>query len=553
MAMGMPYGLQAMLKEGHKHFSGVEEAVMKNIEACKALAQMTKTSLGPNGMNKMVINHLEKLFVTSDASTIVTEMDVYHPAAKLLVMAAKAQAGEVGDATNLVLTLAGELLGNAEVLLRDGLHTSEIAEGYQRASDKALSVLESLVLPGTDTLDVKDKAAVALRLRGAISSKQLGYEDLLALKQLGYEDLLAPLIAEACIDVVPSNPHNFNVDNVRIVKIMGGALPDSQVVKGMVLKRDAEGSVKCVENAKVVVYAQGVDTSGPETKGTVLIKSAEELEGYSRSEEEKLEQYVKAIADSGAKVIVSGGAIGEMAMHFIEKYGLLALRIPSKFDMRRFCRATGAVAIVKLQAPQPDELGFAKQIEVREVGGANCVVLQQDASLGSVATLVLRGSTEGFLDDVERAVDDGINAYKALCRDARCVPAGGASEIEMARQVADFGKKQTGLDQYAIARFAEALEVVPRTIAENSGLQASEVLARLYAAHAQGQVNAGVCIESGAPKDLAAEGIMDVYAAKWWAVRLATDAVVTVLKVDQIIMAKQAGGPKPRAGDGDDD
>lgn len=327
----MPYGLQAMLKEGHKHFSGVEEAVMKNIEACKALAQMTKTSLGPNGMNKMVINHLEKLFVTSDASTIVTEMDVYHPAAKLLVMAAKAQAGEVGDATNLVLTLAGELLGNAEVLLRDGLHTSEIAEGYQRASDKALSVLESLVLPGTDTLDVKDKAAVALRLRGAISSKQLGYED-----------LLAPLIAEACIDVVPSNPHNFNVDNVRIVKIMGGALPDSQVVKGMVLKRDAEGSVKCVENAKVAVYAQGVDTSGPETKGTVLIKSAEELEGYSRSEEEKLEQYVKAIADSGAKVIVSGGAIGEMAMHFIEKYGLLALRIPSKFDMRRFCRATGA-------------------------------------------------------------------------------------------------------------------------------------------------------------------------------------------------------------------
>eukprot|EP00879_Flechtneria_rotunda_P006004 GHRR01006316.1.p1 GENE.GHRR01006316.1~~GHRR01006316.1.p1 ORF type:complete len:543 (+),score=202.26 GHRR01006316.1:701-2329(+) len=542
MTMGMPYGLQAMLKEGHKHFSGVEEAVMKNIDACKALAQMTKTSLGPNGMNKMVINHLEKLFVTSDASTIVTEMDVYHPAAKLLVMAAKAQAGEVGDGTNLVLTLAGELLGNAEVLLRDGLHTSEIADGYQRAADKALQVLEGLVLPRTDQLDVKDKATVATRLKGSVSSKQLGYED-----------LLAPLIAEACIDVVPTNPANFNVDNVRIVKILGGALPDSRVVKGMMLKRDTDGTIKSVKDAKVVVYAQGVDTSGPETKGTVLIKSAEELENYSRSEENKLQEYIKGIADSGAKVVVSGGNIGEMAMHFLEKYSLMAIRIPSKFDMRRFCRATGAVALVKLQAPQPDELGFAKQIEVQEVGGANCVVLQQDASLGSVATIVLRGSTEGFLDDVERAVDDGINAYKALCRDARCVPAGGASELEMARQVAEFGKKQTGLDQYAIARYAEALEIVPRTIAENSGLPASEVIARLYAAHSAGQVNTGVDIETGAARDLAQEGIMDVYAAKWWAVKLATDAVVTVLKVDQIIMAKQAGGPKPRAGDGDDD
>jgi len=467
---------------------------------------------------------------------------VYHPAAKLLVMAAKAQAGEVGDGTNLVLTLAGELLGNAEVLLRDGLHTAEIADGYQRAADKALAVLDSLVLPGTDQLDVKDQAAVSLRLRGSISSKQLGYEE-----------LLAPLIAEACIDVVPTNPHNFNVDNVRIVKILGGGLPDSSVVKGMVLRRDTEGTIKTVKDAKVAVYAQGVDTSGPETKGTVLIKSAEELENYSKSEESKLEEYIKGIADTGAKVVVSGGNIGEMAMHFLEKYGLMTVRIPSKFDLRRFCRATGSVALVKLQTPQADELGFAKQIDVQEIGGQNCIVLQQDASLGSVSSMVLRGATEGMLDDVERAVDDGINAYKALCRDARCVPAGGASELEMARQVADFGKKQTGLDQYAIARFAEALEVVPRTIAENSGLPASEVVARLYAAHSAGQVNTGVDIESGVPKDLSTDGIMDLYATKWWAIKLATDAVITVLKVDQIIMAKQAGGPKPRGGDGDDD
>lgn len=539
---GMPYGISSMLKEGYQHFSGVEEAVVKNIEACKGLAQITRTSLGPNGMNKMVINHLERLVVTSDASTIVNELEVNHPAAKLLVMAAKAQAGEVGDGTNLVLSLGGELLSNAEGLLRDGLVTSEISDGYQKACDKALEVLDSMVIPGSDELDMRDKAAVARRLRGAISSKQYGYED-----------LLCPIVAEACLDVLPKNPANFNVDNVRIVKVMGGGLADSTVIKGMVFKRDAEGSIKEATDAKVVVYGQGVDTAGPETKGTVLIKSAAELESYAKSEEAKLEEHIKAIADTGVKIVVSGGAIGEMAMHFLEKYGLMALRIPSKFDLRRLCKATGAVAMIKLQPPQPDELGFAKELKIQEIGGTNCIVLRQDASVGVVSTIVLRGATEGMLDDVERACDDGVNAFKALAKDARIVPAGGATEIEIARRVSEFGRKQTGLDQYAIQKFAEAFEVVPRTLAENSGMNASDVVSSLYAAHAAGQVSMGVDVEGGPPKDLSKEDIADVYATKWWAIKLSVDAVVTVLKVDQIIMAKQAGGPKPRGGPGDDD
>lgn len=539
---GLPYGLQSMLKEGHKHLSGVDEAVLKNIEACKHLSQICRTSMGPNGMNKMVINHLEKLFVTSDASTIVNELEIFHPAAKLLGMAAKAQESEVGDGTNLVLTLAGEFLANAEGLLRDGLVTSEIADGYQRAQAKALEVLEALVLSGSEELDIRNKEKVAARLKGTIASKIYGYEE-----------LLSQLVSEACIDVCPKNPANFNVDNVRIVKLLGASIHDSHVVKGMVLKRDSEGTIELVEDAKVVVYAQGLDTSTTETKGTVLIKSAEELENYAKSEEATLESYVKAVADTGVKVVASGGNIGEMAMHFLEKYGIMALRIPSKFDLRRFCRATGAVALVKLQAPQPDELGYAKSIAVQEIGGTNCVVLQQDASMGSISTLVLRGSTEGFLDDVERAVDDGINSYKALCKDSRVVPAGGASEIEIARRVTEFGKKQTGLDQYAIAKYGEAFEVVARMLAENSGLSATDAVSTLYAAHANGQVNAGLDLETGAPKDLSQEGIVDIYTSKWWAIKLATDATVTVLKVDQIIMAKQAGGPKPRGGQGDAD
>jgi T-complex protein 1 subunit theta len=381
-------------------------------------------------MNKMVINHLEKLFVTSDASTITSELEVQHPAAKLLVMAAAAQQQEIGDNTNFVLSFAGELLSNAEGLLRDGLHPTEVADGYAKAGAKALEILDTLVIEGSDKIDVRDLKAVIDRIKGTISSKQYGQEG-----------LLAPLIAEACIDVVPKNPNNFNVDNVRVVKIHGGGLQDSHVVKGMVLKRGVEGTVSRVSDAKVVVYAQAVDTSSTETKGTVLIKTAAELEGYGRSEENKIEEAIKAMADAGTRVIVTGGSFGELAMHFIEKHGLLALKIPSKFELRRFCRATGAVALSKLVCPKPDELGLAKELAVEEIGGTKCVVLRQDASVGAISTVVLRGSTDQMLDDVERAVDDGVNGYKALCKDARALPAGGATEIELARQLQQLGRK----------------------------------------------------------------------------------------------------------------
>ena len=179
-----------------------------------------------------------------------------------------------------------------------------------------------------------------------------------------------------------------------------------------------------------------------------------------------MEEYIKSIADCGAKVLVSGGAFGEMAAHFIEKYKMMAIRLPSKFELMRFCKSTNSTARSTIGTPSPDELGFAKVLTVQEVGGSNCIVLQQDASMGSISTIVLRGSTEGFMDDVERAINDAINSYKALCKDSRVVPAGGATEMELSLQVAEFGKKQTGLDQYAIVKFAEAFEVVPRTLAE---------------------------------------------------------------------------------------
>ena len=289
------------------------------------------------------------------------------------------------------------------------------------------------------------------------------------------------------MDVCPKNALNFNVDNVRVAKIVGSSLHENQVVQGMVLRRDCEGTVKHAKDAKVAVFGCAVDTSATETKGTVLITSAKDLESYSVGEEQKMEEYIKMIADSGATVVVSGQSFGEMAMHFIERYGLMAIKLPSKFELRRFCRAVNATGIIKLGRPAADELGYVSSIDVREIGGTKCVVVQQNDATSRVATVVLRGSTENAMDDVERAVDDGVNAYKALAKDSRVVPAGGATEMELAHRLAAFGRKQTGLDQYAIEKFARALEVVPRTLAENAGLSATDVVYNLYAAHAAGR------------------------------------------------------------------
>ncbi|BAT81430.1 hypothetical protein LR48_Vigan07g098200 [Vigna angularis] len=527
-----PYGIQSMLKEGHKHLSGLDEAVLKNIDACKQLSTITRTSLGPNGMNKMVINHLDKLFVTNDAATIVNELEVQHPAAKILVLAGKAQQEEIGDGANLTISFAGELLQGAEELIRMGLHPSEIISGYTKAINKTVQILDDLVEEGSETMDVRDKEQIVSRMKAAVASKQFGLEN-----------TICSLVADACIQVCPKNPANFNVDNIRVAKLLGGGLHNSTVVRGMVLKSDAVGTVKQAEKAKVAVFAGGVDTSATETKGTVLIHSAEQLENYSKTEEAKIEELIKAVADSGAKVIVSGGAVGEMALHFCERYKLMVLKISSKFELRRFCRTTGSVAMLKLSQPNPDDLGYVDSVSVQEIGGVRVTVVKNEEGGNSVATIVLRGSTESILDDLERAVDDGVNTYKAMCRDSRIVPGAAATEIELAKRVKDFSFGETGLDQYAIAKFAESFEMIPRTLAENAGLNAMEIISSLYAEHASGNAKVGIDLEGGC-KDVSTLSIWDLHVTKLFALKYAVDAACTVLRVDQIIMAKPAGGPR---------
>ncbi|XP_064435800.1 T-complex protein 1 subunit theta isoform X4 [Mirounga angustirostris] len=523
MALHVPKapGFAQMLKEGAKHFSGLEEAVYRNIQACKELAQTTRTAYGPNGMNKMVINHLEKLFVTNDAATILRELEVQHPAAKMIVMASHMQEQEVGDGTNFVLVFAGALLELAEELLRIGLSVSEVIEGYEIACRKAHEILPDLVCCSAKTL--RDVDEVSSLLHTSIMSKQYGNEV-----------FLAKLIAQACVSIFPDSGH-FNVDNIRVCKILGSGIYSSSVLHGMVFKKETEGDVTSVKNAKIAVYSCPFDGMITETKGTVLIKTAEELMNFSKGEENLMDAQVKAIADTGANVIVTGGKVADMALHYANKYNIMLVRLNSKWDLRRLCKTVGATALPRLTPPVLEEMGHCDSVYLSEVGDTQVVVFKHEKEDGAISTIVLRGSTDNLMDDIERAVDDGVNTFKVLTRDKRLVPGGGATEIELAKQITSYGETCPGLEQYAIKKFAEAFEAIPRALAENSGVKANEVISKLYAVHQEGNKNVGLDIEAEVPavKDMLEAGILDTYLGKYWAIKLATNAAVTVLRVDQ--------------------
>ncbi|KAL9616069.1 MAG: hypothetical protein Q9160_009016 [Pyrenula sp. 1 TL-2023] len=489
-------------------------------------------------------------------------------------MASQQQEAEMGDGTNLVMILAGEMLKKAEELLRMGLKTSDIVGGYDKGMKFALKTLEgkSTDLEVDRLTDIRSKSDLTKALRTTIASKQSGSED-----------TLASLVAEAVLAVLPKNPVNFNVDNIRVVKIMGGSLEQSKVIKGMVFAREPSTITKKARKAKVGVFSCPIDISQTETKGTVLLKNAKEMLNFSQGEEEQLETAIKELYDSGLRVIAAGSTVGELALHYLNRHKIVLIKVASKFELRRLCRVVGATPLARLGAPMPDEMGSIDIVETTEIGGDRVTVFRQEdpSTVTRTATIVLRGATQNHLDDVERAIDDGVNVVKAITKDPRLVPGAGATEMQLVERIGAYGDRTQGLSQHAIKKYSEAFEVVPRILAESAGLDGTEVLARLYTAHQRRNQpgkkstqpaeesseedeeesedgsgsseeepywTTGVDLESSddtGTLDTLDEGILDLMASKSWAIRLASEAARTVLSVDQIIVSRQAGGPKP--------
>jgi len=483
----------------------------------------------------MIIDHIEKLYVTNDAATIINKLEIEHPAAKLLVLAAEMQEQEAGDGTNWTVIFAAALLNKAEELIKMGLTPTDVADGYQLALEKALDILSDLECWKIES--TADLAKVQRGMRGAIMSKQYGYED-----------FLSELVAQACVSIMPDKATTFNVDNIRVCKIPGSGVQASSVVQGMVFKRGVEGTVTSRDAAKVAVFSCPFDITTTETKGTVLINTAKQLDDFSRGEELQLEEKVKALSDAGITVVVAGGKMGDLAVHYLNKYNIMAVRLTSKWDVRRVCRVVGAVIQPTVGLPHPEEVGTCDRVFLDEIGETPVIVFRQEGAESRIATVVIRGSTTNLLDDIERTVDDGVNTFKGMCRDGRFVAGAGAVEMELSKQIDEYSQQCLGLEQYAVKAFADAFQVFPKLLAENSGAPGQETVANLRARHQlSGGSVWGFDCATGGELDAPEAGVLDLLHTKHWALKYAANAATQVLRVDQIIMAKRAGGPKPRA------
>lgn len=537
-----------MMKKGTRYMDGKEEVVYDSIATIKDLGNTVKTAYGPFGMNKIVQNHIEKLFLTSDAATMIRELEIKHPAAKMVVMAAHQQEEEAGDGTNGVVILCSAILAEAEYLLRMGLAVPEVVSGLRVALNYAQEQLESLCVYSVDLEKLRDEAAVATAIKASIMSKQFGYED-----------FISQLVAKACVSTLPKDAIRFNVDDIRVCKILGSTLESSRIIPGMVFKRYVDSEVKNVQNAKIAMFNCPLDNLQTETKGTVLLKSATELKDFTKGEENLLRNSIKAIKDSGAQVVVCGGKISDLGLDFANQMGLMVVRLTSKWDMRRLAKSIGATVLPRLSPPTPDEMGFCEAVKVEEIGDTRIVSFQRSNS--RLCTIVLRSGTNNVLDDLERCVDDAVNNYKLLTKDKRLVPGAGATEVELSKRLAEKAEQCPGMDQYGINCLSKAYESMPRQLAENSGNDPSKAISKLLAAHAAMEGNLqgesiGINVDNGELIDASEAQIYDHILIKDWQVRLAVNTAITILRINQIIMAKAAGGPKApsqRGGHWDDD
>jgi T-complex protein 1 subunit theta len=525
-----------MLKDGYRHYQGLEEALYRNIEACKAISEITKTSFGVNGMKKMIVNHIDKLIVTNDTGLMLEEMEIQHPAANLIKMAAKMQKEEFGDGSNYTVTLTGELLNNAEKLLRSGLHPSDIITGYELGLEQALTCLENSVAFNLEKIDDE-------RLLKAIESS-------LAPKMPSYYKHFARVVLEACSAITQDTAPRFNDDSIRICKILGGCVEDSKVLKGWVITRGPESStLERVENAKVACYRCPFDPDALETKGTVLIENAKDLINFNSSEENYAETLVKGIVEAGVNVVAVGGNISDICLHYLNKYGIFVLKVQSKFELLRLCRLLNARAIPSVKPPTPEDIGYCELVEVQEIGSTKVTVFNKNQVNTNLATIILRGATRTIMDGVESALQNGVSCFKQVLHDGRFLSGASSTECHLVNYIENFSNSLKGLEQYGCKNFGLAFEVFAKILLENAGLNSNRMVPEIVSQNIE-KPQVGVDVFEMKLEKNEILQVYDSYASKVNAIKLASKTALTILRIDQIIMAKPSGGPKPKSNSG---
>lgn len=517
-----------ILKEGSQRTTGVD-ARRSNIQAAKVIAEILATSLGPRGMDKMLIDAFGDVTITGDGATILKEMEVQHPAAKLLIEVAKAQDAEVGDGTTTVVVLAGKLLELGEELLEEGIHPTIVIEGYKKASDLALKVAEEVARP----IDLTKEQLLKV-VSSALSSKVVAET----------RDYLAGLVVEAALQAVEmrdGKPY-LDLDWIKIEKKKGKSIYETQLVRGIVLDKEVvhPGMPKRVANAKIAILDAPLEIEKPEWTTKISVTSPDQIKAFLDQEAQILKAYVDHLASIGANVVITQKGIDEVAQHFLAKRGIMAIRRVKRSDIEKLARATGAKIITSIKDARPEDLGTAGLVEERKVGEEKMVFVE-DIPNPRAVTILVRGGSDRILDEVERSLQDALHVARDLFREPKIVPGGGAFEVETARKVREYARKLPGKEQLAALKFADALEYIPTILALTAGLDPVDAIAELRRRHDNGELTAGVDVHGGKIADMAALNVWDPLIVKKQVIKSAVEAAIMILRIDDIIAA---GAPK---------
>lgn len=521
-----------VLKEGTGRSTG-REAQRSNIMAAKIVAESVKSTLGPCGMDKMLVSGMGDVAITNDGATIMKELDVQHPAAKMLVEVAKAQDNEVGDGTTTAVILAGELLAKAEGLLDKNVHPTVIIEGYKKASEKAQEILQSIALSvAFDNEKTLKEIAIT-----SISSKSINVA----------EDHFAKIIVDSVKQVSEKvdNKYVADIDLIKIVKKHGKSLDETELVKGMVLDKEiaSSGMPKLVDGAKIALLNAKLEIEKTEFDAKINIESPNQMKMFLDEEERMLKDMVASVTKSGANVIFCEKGIDDMALHFLGKAGVMAVKSVSSSDMEKLSKATGAMIVASVKELHADVLGKAKRVEEVKIGEDKLLYIR-DCKNPKAVTIVIRGASGHVLDEAERSLHDGLCVVRNVIEDGKIVAGGGAPEAELAKGLKAFAVKVGGREQLAVEAFAEAVEEIPLTLAENAGLDPIDIMVALRAQHEKADSKTfGIDVNTGKIVDMCPKMVFEPLRVKQQAIKSATEATNMILKIDDLISIKGGKGP----------
>jgi len=523
-----------ILKEGASRRRG-KEAQRSNIAAARVIAEVMKTTLGPRGMDKMLVDSLGDITVTNDGATILKKVDVQHPAAKMLVEASETQDKEVGDGTTSVVILAGELLKKAEELLDQNIHPTVIVSGYKKASEKALEILGEIA----ETADINDRETLKKISLTAMHSKIVGLA----------KNHFADIAIDAVKQIAVKKPDGWeaDIDNVLIVKKPGESLFDTQLIKGLIIDKEVvhPDMPKRVENARIALLNTALEIEKTEMDAEIRIRSPTQMKAFMDEETEMLTNMAEKIASSGANVVLCQKGVDEIAQNFLAKKGILAARRIKSSDMEKLSKATGAKLITNLEDIKPEDLGKAGLVEERKIGEEKMIFVEDCADPGSVSILI-RGGLERMTDEAERAMHDAMSVVSDIIEKNKLVAGGGAIEAELAKRIQQFAGTVGGREQLAIEAFADAIEVIPRSLAENAGLDPIDILVSLRAAHEKPDgLWSGIDVYSGKIIDMMKEGIVEPVSVKEQTIKSAVEAASMILRIDDVIAASKRAPPTP--------